>query len=423
MRSARVVGAGLSGLTTAWWLAEDGWDVEVVDGSPQPGGLIHTRQTAFGPVERAANGFVYTPIVSDWFERVRVEPRFPGPLARRRFLYRAGRPRRWPLGPRETAELTGRLVAAWSARRLRPAPEERTVSDWSDRVLGRAATRWLVGPALQGIYGASAAELAVKAVFGSHRPRGSSRRLAAPAAGMRQFVEQLRAALEARGVAIRLGRAIDRLDAAVPTVVCTAAPAAARLLEPHAPDLASAIGRVRMISALTITAFFERSPEDLHGFGVLFPRETGFAARGVLFDSDIFPGRHRVRAERWIYTEDAPPATWASPLDLLRADRARLAGRDVVPLDWHAEVIPGALPCYDSSIVEVMARLEERPSWIALAGNYLGRLGVSALLEGASAAASSLDARGPAAPAGPRPLSASPRGPSQGCSRHQCHPQ
>ena len=45
--------------------------------------------------------------------------------------------------------------------RLRPADSE-SVAAYIDRVAGRSATRWLVGPALQGIYAAPPDRLAAR---------------------------------------------------------------------------------------------------------------------------------------------------------------------------------------------------------------------------------------------------------------------
>jgi hypothetical protein len=45
---------------------------------------------------------------------------------------------------------------------------------------------------------------------------------------------------------------------------------------------------------------------------------------------------------------------------------------------------------YDAAVLGAQAALPELPPYLAIAGNYLGRLGVSGLLEGASEAASRL---------------------------------
>ena len=110
--------------------------------------------------------------------------------------------------------------------------------------------------------------------------------MAAPARGMGEFVLRLHDLLVSRGVRFEFNRAVDALDSDVPTIVATAAPAAARLLRDRAPELASRIARIRVLPLATVTMFFEPHPADVRGFGVLFPERSGIAALGVLFNAE-----------------------------------------------------------------------------------------------------------------------------------------
>lgn len=49
-----VIGGGISGLSTAWWLAQQGVGVELWERGPRPGGKIHTRREAGYTTEQAA---------------------------------------------------------------------------------------------------------------------------------------------------------------------------------------------------------------------------------------------------------------------------------------------------------------------------------------------------------------------------------
>jgi oxygen-dependent protoporphyrinogen oxidase len=388
---ARVIGAGLSGLTTAWYLAEAGVRVCVSDAGSRPGGLIGTTRTAQGLVESAARGFIWSERVGALFAAVGLDPCFAEETSKRRYVFRDGRARRWPLTVPESVGAAARFGGAWVARATKPRADE-SVEAWGHRVLGQSMTRWLLAPALQGIYATPPGMLSAAAIFGGARKRG---KLAAPAAGMGALMERLHERLIDRGVTFEFGQAVDRIDPAVPTAICTNAPAAARLLGGHAPRLSAAIGAIRSVSILPVTAFFEPRSDDLRGFGVLFPRGTTDAL-GVLFNADIFAGRSALRSETWFYGDVAAevlPHGEAAIRERVLADRNRLTGRSDSPIAVYPLAHPAELPVYDASVVTVRGLRSELPPKLALAGNYLGRLGVSALVEEGAEAARRLAGR------------------------------
>lgn len=385
MKSALVVGAGLSGLAAAWSLVNRGVAVEVVDAGDEPGGLIHTRHTHDGLVETAANAFVWSDRLAAIASAIGVELLDTSPVSRKRYIFRNGRPRRWPLGPIETLTLAGKAGSSMLMRSAKPRDEE-TVGEWGRRVVGRAATTWALAPAAQGIYAAPVEKLSAQAIFG--RKRGKIRSVA-PRGGMGEFMLKLADALRSKGVRIECGVTIDAVDRGTPTIIATSAPAAARLIAPHAPAIASVLERIEMTSIVTITIFVLPRPDDPRGFGVLFPRGAGVTAAGALFNSDIFPGRSAVRSETWIYTGDDAarvPADDAEAISTcVRLDRQRLTGRDVEPASWLVTRRLNALPVYGHAVLEASKAAETMPSWLGLTGNYLGQIGVSALLDRAEA--------------------------------------
>jgi hypothetical protein len=48
------------------------------------------------------------------------------------------------------------------------------------------------------------------------------------------------------------------------------------------------------------------------------------------------------------------------------------------------------VPIYNQAVLDVQKALGSLPPWVALAGNYLGQIGVAALLEHGQAAAARL---------------------------------
>lgn len=384
MTRVRVIGAGLSGLAAAWALTRHGRGVEIIDPAPRAGGLIQTVHLPDGPCETGANGFVWSPAVERLFAELRIEPQFAREASRKRYLFRDGKPRRWPLTPLETAAAAGRYGAAKVFGAATPRMDE-TVAAWGDRVLGGAATAWLLSPAFQGIYGAPASELSAAAI-GIGKPRRKIR-LGAPRAGMGAVIDALTAGLRARGAVFRLGERAQALEAGAPAIVCTSAAAAVPLVAPHHHGFAAAAARIRSVPLVSVTAFFEPRPADLRAFGVLFPRGSA-RALGVLFNTEIFEHRGALRSERWIYGDagliDAP----ADAVEAAVLGDRRLLSPAADPLvNVHVKGWRAALPVYDQAVLESTAAAASLPPWLGVCGNYLGRIGVSALIERAEAEA------------------------------------
>src|SRR5688500_6431423 len=143
MSAAHVIGAGLSGLASAWHLVESGCAVTVFDRAPGPGGLIHTATTEYGLVETAANAFVRDDDVDRWFSRLGLERLTPRRESRRRYIFRDGKPRRWPHSVGESLACAARLARTGLLRRFGARGSE-SVGEWGRRVAGAAATEWLI---------------------------------------------------------------------------------------------------------------------------------------------------------------------------------------------------------------------------------------------------------------------------------------
>src|SRR6266849_6419378 len=117
METITVVGAGFSGLATAYFLTKQGFRVRIFEKSARAGGLLQTIQTPHGLVETAANGLLNSARLEAMCGDIGV-PLMPTRRdGRKRFIYR-GRPRQVPLTIADMAMLAFRL--ATHATSLRP---------------------------------------------------------------------------------------------------------------------------------------------------------------------------------------------------------------------------------------------------------------------------------------------------------------
>src|SRR5882762_8386133 len=224
----KVVGAGFSGLVTAYYLVKEGFKVQVVERKSRPGGLIQTIQTEHGPVETAANGIRNSARLEAMCADLGVPLQATRREARARFIYR-GQPKRFPLSGPEVLKLGFRFAA--SASSLRPRPFE-TIVDWGQRVIGVGATEFFLAPALSGIYAGDPERLSASLVFGqaalpahlqTTRPlRPKIRGTVAPLCGMQQLIDGLHEYLEQAGVEFVFDHDA-RLTPGELAVVCTSA--------------------------------------------------------------------------------------------------------------------------------------------------------------------------------------------------------
>src|SRR5690606_6021852 len=102
--------------------------------------------------EAATHGILNSPVEDELFADLTVPLVLSERSSRRRYVFREGRPRRWPLQWGETLQLLLRWVRTRGLRapHVEPLAGE-TVVAWCHRVLTPAAARYALGPALQGI--------------------------------------------------------------------------------------------------------------------------------------------------------------------------------------------------------------------------------------------------------------------------------
>jgi oxygen-dependent protoporphyrinogen oxidase len=382
-RGVTVLGAGFSGLTTAYYLSRAGHPVEVLERGDRPGGLISTHRTEHGLVESAALGIRNSARFEQLCQDLGLEIVETRRQSRARYIYRS-RPCQWPLTASETLQAFARLAAASCRGRLRPVPGE-SVAQWSRRTGGTAVSEWLVAPALQGIYAGDVCRMSASLVFERKtRPMAARRKgLVSTTGGMGQVAEALADALRRRGVMIQTGQA------GIPengrTVIATSAKDAAAVLARRAPGVSELLTRIELLPLVRITAFYPASENRIAGFGVRFPRGVGVRSLGVLFDSNIFAGRGEWHAESWILggAHDREIVDLADR-DLMLAvdrDRQQLTGHDMAPLARYVHRWREALPHYTTDLERCLAAGITLPKDISLTGNYLGKIGLSMLLE------------------------------------------
>ncbi len=393
-REVTVIGAGISGLTTAYFLFKSGIPVRIIEKQSRVGGLLGTRRTEHGLVETAANGLINSARLEALCADIGVTLQPLQPQSRARYFWR-DQPRRWPLTVGETLRLGAGLVRYLG--HWRPNAGE-TLAVWGNRLLGNAAVRHALTPAMGGIYASDADVLSASLIFnrkglgleprhqnGHSKPaKPSVRGTVSPQGGMQELLDGLSNFLRQQGVSIELNQAAQ-IERDAPTVVCTSATHAAELLAEHAPEISKQLHQVELLPIITATCFYEHSDRQPKGFGCLFPRKGEIRALGALFNDCLFAGRSAMRSETWILggapDRDAVNLSDAELETILRRNHALLVGSEEPLLSFHATRWPRALPHYTLALERTLTTLPPLPKHLALVGNYLGHIGLAKIIE------------------------------------------
>ncbi len=423
-----VVGAGISGLASAWWLGRGGLEVEVWESAPRIGGKIETRAHAGYTTERSASMLLnFRPevdalLAETGLDRLKV-PRGP---ARNRYLVRDGRLAAVPGGPlglmrspllsgkaklRLLAEplvrrsgREGESVTAFVSRRLGPEMLERAVEPYvagplaadPDHAEARAVLPRLT--ALEARYGSLALGLLARLL------RQRSTRCAADSfsfvGGMSALVRtlagapRLRVLTGTRAVELtpvargwRAVAADGRSVNATHVVLSTPAFAAASLVRPLDHEAAALLAGIEYAPLTVVHIGLSRSAvrHPLDGTGVLFPRAERSAPLGCLWTSTLLPDRapgDSVLLDCFLGGARQPAAAaWS---DALSTDRclgamAPLLGitgdPDLVRLDRHAYGLPLYHGRHLARLRTIDARLARWPG-LHLAANFAGGVSV-----------------------------------------------
>ncbi|MFL5815785.1 MAG: protoporphyrinogen oxidase [Bdellovibrionia bacterium] len=434
-RDAAIVGAGISGLLTAYVLDQKGYRVTLYEESNRAGGLISSTHTEYGLVESAAHSFLVTDEVRAICQDLGVELSPVRPESRARYIYRRGKMRKFPLSFYEALVAFVRAYAVLSREDI--SRGSATLEQWGNRHLGKAAVRYLLSPFLTGVYAARPSEICVGAAFPALEiPRGHSllsaqlrklrlrlfgpkenqlkqsqrKQMMTPTNGMGSLISALEKRLEARlGDRFQKGKKLESLPEAANVILAVPAHRAAALLASKDQKLSKALGEIQYAPLVTATIFvprkaFKTAPQ---GVGVLIPESEKRNCLGVLFNSSAFPGR--VRDEQsWVSLTMMlggtiyPEMVEKSETELLALIRAELralfkvSDSDAQSVKIHVRKWKQAIPCYNDKILD--AWNAARSGWCStpgnlLVGNYTGQVSIRGMMQEAYALSPKLAAR------------------------------
>ncbi|PWU00404.1 MAG: protoporphyrinogen oxidase, partial [Terriglobia bacterium] len=338
---------GISGLSTAYYLARRGVSSSLIEERPRLGGVIQTEHAEGCTIEAGPDSFISAkPAALELIRELGLAGEVIGSndYSRKTFVWKGGRLVPLPEGlmmmvPTKIMPLVTTPLLSWSTklrmgiellRAPRPHNGDQSVAEFIEEHYGAEAVDYLAEPLLSGIYGGNPRELSVTSVlprfvtlsreYGSLTRGVLAERAKAPRqngtaaplfrtlkGGLSQMIDALTASLESSMVVKRAhAQTIERAASgfrvrlngewieAAHVVVATEAHKAAALLGGVDARLAALLGTVAYSSSMTVALGFDAAdfstPPEGHGF--LVPKKERRRLMACTWVGMKFP--HRV---------------------------------------------------------------------------------------------------------------------------------
>lgn len=428
-----IIGGGISGLASAWWLARSGLSVEVWEANQRPGGkIMSTQQDGYLTERAAAMVLNFRPEVVELVREAGLESakttRLPAAEARR-YLLHQGRLKSLPM--RMGAMVASPLWSLSGKLRLLAEPfilstgrTDETVSEFITRRLGREILEKAMEPFIAGTLAGDADQASAAAVL--PRLTALERRYGSIAAGvlvnrvlrrrtacttdtfsfrggMGTLVETLaktsRINLRTGHTAVELVRESNGWQATAATpqgqrtvsachvIVATPAPAAAELVASSDNELAELLRGISYAGVTIVHTGIDRDAigHPLDGAGFLAPKRESAALTGNLWMSTLFPDRAppgKVLLSSYLGGARAPQvADWDDERlvdETLRTLRPLIdlkVDPEMVRIDRNRQALPAYHGAYQARMQAITSRLQHIPG-LHLEANYRGGVSV-----------------------------------------------
>jgi protoporphyrinogen/coproporphyrinogen III oxidase len=438
LRPTVIIGAGISGLSAAYYLARKGAPSIVLDPRGRPGGVIETIRFDGFTIDAGPDSFLAAkPEALNLIRELGLEREVisSNDSLRKTFIRKRGRMVEMPDGlmmmvPTKIVPIALSPLLGWSTKlRMgleffrRPGPEQpdRSIAEFIEDHYGAETVDYLAEPLLSGVYGGDPRNLSIRSVlprfadladrYGSltrgvlaNRPKAAGGPLFKTlTGGLGQMVDAVMGALigkaelrRASAEAIEPAPSGCRIRAngewieADNVVVACEAHNAAKLLDGRLAELLSKIA----YSSSIVVAFAYDGPPPMPGFGFLVPakerrRIVACTWLGVKFDHRVPAGKTLARC--FIGGEDDP-----DPIAIHR-ELCDLSGLRGQPLFHRVFRWPRSMAQYEvghaARIAEIQSLAAQAPG-LHLAGNAYGGIGIpDCIRSGKQAAEAILAAR------------------------------
>ena len=428
-----IIGGGISGLANAWWLAREGFSVEVWESEDRVGGKIMSSQRGSYLTERAAAMVLnFRPEVTELVRETGLESEKRARLAQaeaHRYLLHQGQLKALPmrLGGMLASPLwspVGKLRLMLEPFILTSGAKDETVGDFVRRRFGREMLEKAMEPFVAGTLAAdpekASAEAALPRLKSLEKRYGSVaagvlvnrilRRRTATVTETFSFRRGIGALVEtlaqSPNIRVRFGHRAEELVRnksgwqasaryrhgsrsvqARHVVVAAPAAAAAALVEPLNGALAGLLRGITYASVAVVHTGMDscRIKHPLDGAGFLVPKREGAGLTGNLWMSSMFPGRApagKTLLTSYLGGSRTPEAIdWSDEriLDETLHALTPLLGMsgspEMVHIDRHRQALPVYHGAYQARLDAIHSHLRLLPG-LHVEANYIGGVSV-----------------------------------------------
>ncbi len=429
-----IIGGGISGLASGWYLAQSGLKIQVWEQSERPGGKIQTDHCQGFQTERAASMIMnFKPEVDQFFHQTGMEQYRADRLLRsqsKRYLIHQGKLESLPM------TIGGLFFSSlWSTSgkfRLLAEPfigrsnkTDETVSEFISRRLGReflekamepfisgtlasdpdnACARYVIPrlTALEQRFGSITAGITAHKITGTRTARNPEsfsfndgmeslpRRLARlPAMGFKaahRVTQLIRHSKDHWEVTAQCDNSEHSLTAKH-VIISTPSFSAAEILRPIHEQLSSVLQAIDYAPLSVVHLGFERSGvhHPLNSSGFLVPRQENMAINGNLWMSSIFAGRapdNQLLLSSYLggsrHPDDIHLSSQAS-IERVLSDIKPLLGITQAPIMARVDKHQQALPLYSRDYCHKLTAIEQylhSLPGLHLEANYIGGVSI-----------------------------------------------
>lgn len=440
-----IIGAGISGLTTAYLLHKEGYDVIVLEQKDKVGGSIETVDANGFLFDRGPNsGLETTPLIQQLVKELNLEDQFvyANREGNKRYILRNGQLHALPMSP--PAFFKTKLFSGKAKLRLMAEPfigksrdgYYQSIAEFVTRRLGKEFLDYAINPFVAGVYAGRPEELSVKSAFPklyaleedyggliigtirSLRKRKKSKEISKQSAKMFSFKDGMKVLPEA--IADKLGNRVstgvevtsvrktsegnygvtfrdgNQTLTLLADIVLSTVPAykASELFGYFDEELVKHLNEIYYPPVLVLYLVYEKNVigQPLDGFGFLIPEKEEKSFLGAIWSSVIFPNRSdETKASFTLFIGGSRDAGFVDDVEQNVIDRARREFELIMKVSAEPVLIAKrfwqkAIPQYNLGYVEhenFFDHFEKDNRGIMLSGNYRGGISVGDCIKNA----------------------------------------